>query len=174
MKNALHLNYDRMRRSASPEAPIVLLHIGEDETVVASGTAAEPDQLLVLAIGASRTSNDFFKHNPPLPLEIENAIMVIEDEVTRVRTVMPNQAQLCSVDDRIHDMANLLGNADALVRTLSLEQVEDLFNQLAARSEGRPATQVNIPDDLPFAATLLILCEFMHHLHFDTLQCDII
>jgi exopolyphosphatase/pppGpp-phosphohydrolase len=173
MKNAMHLNYDSIRKSTPPGVPIVLLHIGEDQTLVASGMADEPDQVLVLQIGASRTSNDFFKHNPPLPLEIENAIMEVEDEITRARTVALKQAPLYSVDERVQHMADILGNADASVRTLRIEQVEDLFNQLAARSQGRPATQVDIPDDLPVAVTLLILREFMHHLHFDTIQCDI-
>jgi hypothetical protein len=49
---------------------------------------------------------------------------------------------------------------------MSLEQVEQLFNQLAARSQGRPASQTDIPDDLRFSAALLILREFMHHLQF--------
>jgi hypothetical protein len=53
---------------------------------------------------------------------------------------------------------------------LSIEQVERLFNQLAARSEGRPASQVDVPDDPGFAAALLILREFMHHLHFECIH----
>lgn len=167
MKDAIHQRYASLRKRASPAAPIVLLHIGDDQTWVASGTGAEPEQVLMLEMGARRTSVDFFKHNPPSPLELENAIMAVEDEVTRARAATAESAPLYSTDERVDDMARLLGCPDGLARTLSQEQVESLFDQLAARSEGRPASQVDIPDDPRFTATLLILREFMHHLHFD-------
>ena len=148
----------------------MLLHIGDDQTVVTSGTGTDAGPMLTLAIGAGRTSVDFFKHNPPTPLEIENAIQVVEDEVTRALALALGHASLYSTDERLHDMARRLGSPEGPTHTLTLEQVEGLFNQLAARSEGRPASQVGIPDDPRFAATLLILREFMHHLQFEGIQ----
>lgn len=44
--------------------------------------------------------------------------------------------------------------------------MERLFDQLAARVQGRPASQTDIPDDPAFYASLLILREFLHHLQF--------
>lgn len=152
------------------QAPIMRLHIGENWTAVESGAETESGQALLLKIGASRTSSDFFKHNPPAPLEIENAIMVVEDEVMRAREAARGGTRLYSTDELVDDMARIAGCTDALMNTLTLEQVEELFNQLAARSEGRPASQVAIPDEPRFAASLLILREFMHHLHFDSIQ----
>jgi len=41
--------------------------------------------VLVPDIGASGIATGFLQHNPPAPIEIEDAIMVVEDEVTRAR-----------------------------------------------------------------------------------------
>ena len=170
MRDTMLQRYASVRKHTAPAMPIVLLHIGEDQTGVASGMGVEPDLLLVLDMGASRTSTQFFKRYPPSPLEIETAIMAVEDEVTRARAVALHHAPLYSADERVRQMTRIVGGADGLVPTLRIEQVENLFDQLAARSEGRLPSQVQIPDDPRFAATLVILREFMHHLHFDTVQ----
>lgn len=170
MHDALRLSYASLRRHAPPANPIVLLHIGEDQTWVEVGTGIEPEQVLVLEIGFHRSSTVFFKHSPPSPLEIEDAILLVEDEVTRARAVAGERASLYSTDERVHDMARMARCRDESVLTLPIEQVEKLFDQLAARAEGRPSSQVDIPDDPKFAASLLILREFMHHLHFDNIK----
>lgn len=170
MKDAIHQRYASLRKSVSPATPIVLLHIGDEHTWVASGSGVEPDQVLLLEMGAKRTSIEFFKHIPPSPLEIENAITAVEDEVTRACVVTREHGPLYSTDERVDDMPRMLGYSDGLAGVLSIEQVESLFEQLAARSEGRPASQVDIPDDPRFTATLLILREFMHHLNFHNVK----
>ncbi|MFM9899848.1 MAG: hypothetical protein ACKVOT_02440 [Polaromonas sp.] len=166
MKAAMGQRYAHLHRPAAPAGRTVLLHIGNDATGVAAGTGAEPDAVLVLQLGAKRTATDFFKHQPPSPLEIETAIMAVEDEVMRARAAVLGGPTLYATDDRVADMAVLLGSPAAL----TLEQVERPFNQLAARAEGRPASQLDIPDTPEFAATLLILREFMHHLGFEAVQ----
>ncbi|ABD70255.1 conserved hypothetical protein [Rhodoferax ferrireducens T118] len=170
MHDAIHQSYAAVRRQEPPVTPMVLLHIGEDRTCVAAGRGVEPDQVLILEIGSTRTSNDFFRHNPPSPLEIENAIMVVEDEVTRAREITVGPASLYSTDELVYEIAKMAGCSEDLAVTLTIEQLEKLFDQLAARSEGRPSSQVDIPDDPKFAATLLILREFMHHLQFDDIK----
>lgn len=170
MHDAVRLSYASVRRHEPPATPVVLLHIGEDRTCVASGTGTAPEQVLMLEIGAIRTAVDFFKHNPPSPLEIENAIMVVEDEVTRARALAVGHATLYSTDELVYRIAKMAGCADELPITLAIEQVETLFDQLTARSEGRPSTQVDLPDDPKFSATLLILREFMHHPKFDEIK----
>jgi hypothetical protein len=44
--------------------------------------------------------------------------------------------------------------------------VERTFEQLTAVAHGRPVASTGIPVDAAFAATLVILREFMHHLQF--------
>jgi hypothetical protein len=170
MHDAIHQSYATIRRHEPPTTPVVLLHIGEDRTCVTAGTGIEPDQVLILEIGSSLMSSNFFKHNPPSPLEIENAIRVVEDEVTRAREVTVGRASLYSTDELVYEIAKMAGCSENLAFTLTIEQVEKLFDQLTARSEGRPSSQVDIPDDPKFAATLLILREFMHHLQFDDIK----
>lgn len=170
MHDAIRLNYASVRRHEPPPTLVVLLQIGDDRTGVASGTGTAPEHVLMLEIGASRTAVNFFKHNPPSPLEIEDAIMVIEDEVTRARGLAVSPATLYSMDELVYKIAKMAGCPNELPITLTIEQAETLFDQLAARSEGRLSSQVEIPDDPKFAATLLILREFMHHLHFDNIK----
>ena len=167
MLAALLHNHATLRASEAHPSTLVLLQIGETQTVVVAGSGTDAAQVLELAAGSSRTASDFFKHHPPSPLELENAIMVVEDEVTRARGLVRSSAALYSMDDAVLEMARLAGCPDGLRLALSLAQVELLFDQLAARSEGRLASQVAIPDDPRFAASLLILREFMHHLNFE-------
>ena len=49
---------------------------------------------------------------------------------------------------------------------MPVDTVERLFDLLAALSQGRPASSAGIPDSPEFAARLLVLREFMHHLGF--------
>lgn len=56
---------------------------------------------------------------------------------------------------------------DALVQPrLTMDEVEALFNRLVAVSQGRPVSREKLPTDKHFVAAMLILREFMHHLHF--------
>lgn len=55
---------------------------------------------------------------------------------------------------------------------LPVDRVERLFDLLAALSMGRPASSAGIPTDAGFAATLLILREFMHHLDFTSITIE--
>ena len=53
--------------------------------------------------------------------------------------------------------------------SLAVKQLERIFNHLADIVSG-PISQDNLPDILEFAATLLILREFMYHLRFNQIQ----
>ena len=65
-----------------------VLHIGAQQTVVLTGTTFEP-QALPLAIGSVRTAAECFSHSPPSPGELEAAIMVVENELSRVPASRP-------------------------------------------------------------------------------------
>ncbi len=155
--------------------PLVLLLIGADQTGVAIGHGAAPDSLLALAIGSQITAREFFKHRPPSPLELENAIVTVEDEVTRARKLIPPGARLVTTDSSIREIAHLSGMTPGAVLHLPLDAMERTFERLAQVSLGRPASFDGLPADNQVAATLLILREFMHHLRFDditVLQAD--
>ncbi|WP_211186814.1 hypothetical protein [Rouxiella aceris] len=139
----------------------IMLHIGSEETQVTI-----EGKVHVLTLGSQLTSLAYFRHQPPTPEEIETAIMVVEDEVIRLRHDIPQDARLYSEDNDIRAIARLAGVAENEQMTLALDAVERTFDRLALVISGRPARFEGIPDGNDFAATLLILREFMHHLQF--------
>lgn len=144
----------------------VHLHIGSAETSV----AATHSSSITLQLGTQRTAAAFFRNAPPTPAELENAIMAVEDEVTRARALVAGQAELWTTDDAIRQIALLYGAPDAPEMEMSIEAVERMFDLLAAQVQGRPSASAGIPSDTGFAATLLILREFMHHLQFAAIR----
>lgn len=151
----------------TPVTPIwVRLHIGAEQTDVAIGLDAVPQQMLTLAIGSKITARQHFRHTPPSPLALENAIVTVEDEVTRAQALIPVGARLATTDPSIREIAVLSGISPSDSMCLPLETMERTFDRLAQVSLGRPASYEGLPDNAGFAATLLILREFMHHLQF--------
>ncbi len=154
--------YAAARLSAGPGPCIVALHIGAEQTAIAVGRGALPDMVTLLPMGAERTAREQFRSAPPTPLAMENAIQVVEDGVMPLRPLIPLDALLFSADVGLREIALLSGLApDA---TLQLEAMERSFNRLVAVVEGLPDAQ--LPASNAFAARLLILREFMHHLQF--------
>jgi exopolyphosphatase/pppGpp-phosphohydrolase len=145
---------------------MTLLHIGAEQTVVTAGRQPDPAAKLVLALGSQKTARDYFKHAPPHPLEVENAIAAVEDEVTRAKSMIPPGSGLFTVDASVREIALYSGVVDAASMRLPIDAVERAFDRLAAVSLGRPAAHEGLPENAEFAATLLILREFMHHLQF--------
>lgn len=149
--------------------PITLLHIGADQTTVDTTNGIEEGATHTLALGSQKTAADFFKHAPPTPLEMENAIMAIEDEVSHARTWIADDSVLYTTDPAIRTIALMAGVPDQPELILSIDAVEQTFERLAAVTLGRPATSDKLPTDAAFAATLVILREFMHHLQFSSI-----
>ncbi|MDW5441594.1 hypothetical protein [Polaromonas sp. SM01] len=166
MENDIRLRYGKARTAVPDGTAITVLHIGEEQTAAATGSAFEPDVVLLLAIGSKKTASDFFKHAPPTPGELENAIMVVEDEVTRLRSITATASKLVTSDAAIREIALVAGVPGQPELILRLDAVERTFDLLAALTLGRPASSAGIPVNAAFAATLLILREFMHHLQF--------
>ncbi len=158
--------YRTVRGGMAAGAPAAVLHIGAQGSVVVAGTGAEPAASLALAVGAQKTAHDFFRHHPPRPLELENAIATVEDEVVRALALLPAGCALFCGDALVREVAVLAGVPPGARMVLALEAMERVFERFAAVAEGRPAALEGLPDTSEFAATLLILREFMHHLRF--------
>ncbi len=155
-----------------PTGTRTTLHIGIDFTRVTRTGGGQPDDTLVLRIGSGKTATDFFKHLPPTPFELENAIMAVEDEVIRAGKWLAQGSALCTRDLGIREIAQLAGVADRACMVLSVEAVEQQFDFLAAWVQGRPGSSAGIPLDSGFAASLLILREFMHNLQFASIVIE--
>jgi exopolyphosphatase/pppGpp-phosphohydrolase len=170
MDNDIQVQYKATRLAVSSGMPITVLHIGDEQTTVAFWTDAESEAVIELSIGSNRTAVDFFKHSPPTPGEMETAIMVVEDEVTRAGKLLTGHPTLFTSDVSIRELALIAGVSDQPEMILSLEAVEQTFDLLASLVLGRPASSAGIPTNHAFSATLLILREFMHHLQFDSIR----
>ena len=170
MNHDIQKQYQTARRHAAKDAPITVLHIGEDQTLVAFGHAQELDTTLVLNIGSNRTAQDFFKHTPPTPYEMEVAIMTVEDEVTRALKVITSASALFTTDAGIRELAVVAGISDETQSFFSVEAVERTFDLLTKWMLGRATASSGIPSQPELSARLLILREFMHHLQFEAVH----
>lgn len=171
-ETTIRADYALVRSGLPDEQSITLLHIGVGETLVASGRGHQAEATLALAIGAERTATEFFRRSLPTPLELENAIMAVEDEIARARTIIVDGSTLLTRDTALREIALIAGLPDQPVLSLPIELVEKTFDRLAAVSLGRPAAHEGLPDSAAFAATLLILREFMHHMNFASLTIE--
>lgn len=167
--NATQTNYDAIRATFSDNTLITLLHIGDESTTVATSDADDAVVTQQLTVGAINTARTYFRHTPPTPDEMETAIMVVEDEVIRISPAVNRASQLLTTDPNVAEIARLAGLPLQSETRMSLESVERMFDRLAVVMMGRPAASEGIPADNEFAARLLILREFMHHLQFSAI-----
>ena len=150
---------------------VTLLHIGAEATEIVTGNDLKPEAVLALNIGSDKTARDHFKRNLlPTPVELENAIATIEDEVARARTIMTRRSTLFTTDDAVRQIALIAGVSECKDICLSLDAVEQTFGRLVSVSLGRSPVSNRIPQNAGFAASLLILREFMHHMQFTSIN----
>ena len=95
-------------------------------------------------------------------LGLENAIAAVEDELERAHATLVKGAAVLTDDATIRDIGLAAGVPAAAEMTLSVEAVEQMFQRLAVRAPGLPASR-------EFAGKLLILRELMHHLGFPSI-----
>lgn len=167
-KPAMQNRYARARQHAPDGQAIAVLHLAGEETLLALGRGANADALITFSFGAGGLARRLFKHSPPAPFDLENAITVVEDEIAqKTQGVDGQHFHLVSSDSVTGGFARLAGLAETEgPRIMSREALERLFGRLASVAEGQPASYADIPDDNEFAAALLILRELMHHLQF--------
>jgi exopolyphosphatase/pppGpp-phosphohydrolase len=155
--------------------PYAMLHIAPEHTLLALRTKAEePDAVWKFAVGTEKIANEFFKHNPPTPGEVENAIVTVEDEVMQVSKLIQDGTHLFSSDAAVEEIyAQLDAYQQSSDRRLYRHDLEVIFGRLSAIISGRPASSDTLPQTATFAAALLILREVMFHLGFEGINlCD--
>ncbi|WP_439844457.1 hypothetical protein [Aeromonas veronii] len=140
-----------------PPDTTLLLEIGEQRSQVWLGHADAPLASWTLAFGTHAIQPEPFRNAPPTPLELERAIMVVEDELMRIAPQIPPGLQLTLRSQP--SLAEVLGD-----NQLDRDLVEQAFGQLAAMAEGDPLAANQLPRNEHFAAVLLIVREWLHHL----------
>jgi exopolyphosphatase/pppGpp-phosphohydrolase len=151
------------------DAAMITLQIGDSETIVNLPDGARPAQAMRLPIGAASIAAAHFRHDPLSEADMENAIQAVEDVVMPLHWQLPPGVPLAGTDPALREIALLAGVAPAESMLLTVEGVESVFDRLAAVVTGSTAARQGIPAGPAFAATLLILREFMHHLKFDAI-----
>ena len=139
------------------ESSTLLLSLGDRESRVRLTGEDGVSREFVLALGLDAMTPGPFRRDPPTPLELEQAIMVVEDVLMPLAARIPPHPVLHLQSPE--PLAEVLGN-----RVQSRENIERLFGQLVAMVEGDPLASAQLPRDRRFAAALLILREWMHHL----------
>jgi exopolyphosphatase/pppGpp-phosphohydrolase len=170
METKIHQQYRAIRRSAQDGTPITMLHIGEQNTAVVTGAGREPERVQLLAIGSDKTAAEYFAHTPPTLVEMENAILHVEDEITRARETTAGYAVLVTADESIREISRIISRQSGTKIQLTIEAVEELFALLASISLGNRTPKAGVPTSTTFAARVLILREFMHHLGFSSIS----
>ncbi len=165
-----HLAYSSVRRSQPDGTPISVLQIGSKQTRLVFGKNMMAEATISLDIGSQKTATDYFKPTPPTPGEMENAIMSVEDEIAQAPASLLSGSRLFTNDVAIREIAQMAGLVDQPVMQLGIAEVESTFDRLVYVLQGRPASSEGLPESPVFAATLLILREFMHHLAFSSIN----
>ena len=147
------------------------LRFQELDTLIQSASGADLAVNLSLPLSADALARELLRHAPPSPLEIERAIERVEDAVMPARARLPAALRLQTSDARLRALVGAAGaaRADAPV-WLDIDTVEQIFNRLVARAQGRPASQDPLPVDGPSAARLVIVRELLHHWRLDGLR----
>ena len=165
MSDDIHRHYTEARSRLGPDQALTLLHIADHATHATTGA----DTDLELKLGAASVAESCFKQDPPTPSQMEAAIAAVEDEVMRVRRLIPDQSRLVTTDAALRDIARFAGITPGREQPLSLEAVEQLYRDLAAVSERTRAPRADGACGPQYTATVLILREFMHHVGFQSL-----
>lgn len=142
----------------TPPAEAGAIHIGQRVTTVRVGAVGN----VVIAVGVDELAETVLLHDPPSALEIELAIDRIEDALTASGLRHGDRGDALVDDPPLHAM---LGWQGGLGRA-SREDVERLFQDLAAALPTKPVFLRDVPAGRVAAARLLILRECLHHLGF--------
>ena len=147
------------------------MHLGAEQVTWAAGAdAPDPAVRLCLPLGGARTARQFFRGAIPAPLELENAIQVVEDQIEGLHRHVPAGSRLV-VDAQTLAPLQHAGAIRGLVNgAIGLAVIEHEYQQLAARAMGAPSARGSGFEHAAGDALVLILRECLHHLGFDAVH----
>ena len=137
------------------------LRLEAQRTTLAADSASE----VMLAVGVRGIADRFFRHDPPTPFEMEQAIDMVEDALTSSRLQHAERGEL-TTDDPLLQAWVTAGSLQGDGARLTRDEVEAIFQRLAAASLGHPRALAGLPTGRDAAAAVLILRECMHHLGY--------
>lgn len=151
--------------SMKPEQTVLSLYKGEAALAV------------VMDVGYGSLAKQVFLQPKPKPVEVEEAIIRVEDEIMRVHAQVQGGFSLVSSDTYVHEIAKRAGAGLAVGledgpetgKVLTREELEFFFNRWADIVSGSPVRASEQPMSKELGAGLLILRELLHHLDFKEL-----
>ncbi len=143
-----------------------MLEMRGDTSLVLCMAGAQTLRHSEFPLGVDSLVRQSLRHEPPRPIELEHAIELTEEAVMPLAARFAGSAALVLRGPGASLIAGGLQAGGAARTGLGLDEVEALFNRLVSVSEGRPASQETLPTHARFVAAMLMLREFMHHLHF--------
>ncbi len=147
-------------------ADVTVLALGRDTSTVHRMAGERTLYYREFQLGVDALVLQSLKHEPPRPIELELAIELTEELVMPLAAQFAGGAGLRLQGQGADLIAGTLAASGVVQPRLTMDEVEALFNRLLAVSQGRPVSQEKLPTDKHFVAAMLILREFMHHLHF--------
>lgn len=145
------------------------LTLGADQLQLTHTSPMAQSKEYLLDIGVASIAHRCFKHEPPSALEVEYAIEEIENKLETWYHLAGQVLPLHTQDSQILDIASLTAIPLQAKTALSRDVVEHTFGRLVAVIQGRPTSMEGLPIDRQFAARLLILREFMHHMKCESI-----
>jgi exopolyphosphatase/pppGpp-phosphohydrolase len=125
-------------------------------------------ETVTLPVGLRDLAEDVLRHEPPTPAELERAIDVVEDALAGSRLAQGSCGELVTADPFLLALPGL----DEPGASLTRDDVESLFQRLASRALGMPASAAGSPHGRELAAAIVIVRECMHHLGFDRVRSN--
>jgi hypothetical protein len=148
---------------AAAAGRVLRLVIGEEDSTLTLEAAGPERSVFRWALGTRRLGPPGRLSDPPTALMLERAIDAIEDEIMPAARAKPGGEELVlSPAALFQRLASSPGSHTPPPR-LTAEEVEQRFNEIAAVSQGRPASQSSMPTDAASTAVLLIVREVLHH-----------
>lgn len=138
--------------------PLTRIRFDDDRTVLSDG--ASPD--VVLNVAAIHIATRLFRHDPPAPGEIEQAIDWMEDALAATGLKQILRGDLVIDAPMWFEKLGLDAEGERMTR----DQLEARFQRLASISLGYPRALDDPPSEPMASALLVILRECMHHLGY--------
>lgn len=158
--------YKSARLGVAPGISIAVICFSANDSVIVTGVDGNRITTYKLALAPTNLAVLYFENGPLMAMEIERAIMLVEDELMRVKPTFAKGTKFVTFDLAIHRLAQFVGNVAAPEVVLTLGHVEGIYQRLANAALGGAGSS-GLPVDPTFAATLVVLREMMHHLDFD-------